>query len=211
MRRRPVSPKTSHRSNRRSSLAGMRPRQSARTLNSLIGDELYPVVGVEGKLLASFDGLTMDGETVFEHKLWNEQLATQIEVGELEPAYYWQLEQQLHVSKAKRVIFVCSDGTPEKCVHMFYTPEPGRAARLLLGWQQFDADLCAWTAPAPELIVEKKAIMALPALSIQLVGKVSGKQPACLPGFRAGVYQSNQHRSQDGSGLCRRGADGQIL
>lgn len=150
-------------------------------IESLIGDELFPVVGVEGKLLASFDGLTMDGETVFEHKLWNEQLATQVEVGELEPAYYWQLEQQLHVSKAKRVIFVCSDGTPEKCVHMFYTPEQGRAAKLLLGWEQFDADLCAWTAPAPEPVVEKKAIMALPALSIQLVGEVTASN---LPAYR---------------------------
>lgn len=150
-------------------------------IEKLIDDELFPVVGVEGKLLASFDGLTMDGETAFEHKLWNEQLATQVEVGELGPAHYWQLEQQLHVSKAKRVIFVCSDGTPEKCVHMFYTPEPGRVEKLLLGWEQFDADLCAWTAPAPETVVEKKSLMALPALSIQLVGEVTASN---LPVYR---------------------------
>jgi predicted phage-related endonuclease len=155
-------------------------------IESLIGDELFPVVGAEGKLLASFDGVTMDGETVFEHKLWNEELATQVEVGELGPAHYWQLEQQLHVSKAKRVIFVCSDGTPEKCVHMFYTPEPGRAAKLLLGWEQFDADLCAWTAPAPEPVVEKKALMALPALSVALVGKVTTSN---LPAYRASALE----------------------
>lgn len=148
---------------------------------SVIGDELFPVVMEDGRLLASLDGITMDEETVFEHKLWNDALATQIEVGELEPHYYWQLEHQLHVSKAKRVIFVCSDGTPENCVHMFYEPVPGRAEKLLTGWNQFDADLCAYVAPAPDTILEKKALMALPALTVQLVGKVTTTN---LPAYR---------------------------
>lgn len=148
---------------------------------SILGDELFPVVAEEGRLLASLDGITMDDETIFEHKLWNEALATQIEVGELEPHYYWQLEHQLHVSKAKRVIFVCSDGTPNKCVHMFYEPVPGRVQTLLAGWNQFDADLCAYSAPVPDAITEKKALMALPALSVQLVGKVTTSN---LPAYR---------------------------
>jgi putative phage-type endonuclease len=148
---------------------------------SLIGDELFPVVLQEGSLLASLDGITMDDETIFEHKIWNDELAAQVKAGELTPHYFWQLEHQLHVSKAKRVIFVCSDGTPEKCVHMFYTPFQGRAEFLLTAWNQFDADLCAYTAPAPDPIVEKKALMALPSLSVQLVGKVTASN---LPAYR---------------------------
>ena len=31
----------------------------------------------------------------FEHKLWNETLAAQVRAGELDPHYYWQLEQQI--------------------------------------------------------------------------------------------------------------------
>lgn len=148
---------------------------------SLIGDELFPVVLQEGSLLASLDGITIDDETVFEHKIWNEELVAQVQTGELIPHYYWQLEHQLHVSKAKRVIFVCSDGTPKKCVHMFYEPVPGRAQFLVAAWDQFDSDLCAYSAPAPDPITEKKALMALPPLSVQLVGKVTASN---LPVYR---------------------------
>lgn len=147
----------------------------------MIGDELFPVVLEEGSLLASLDGITMDDDTLYEHKIWNEDLATQIEVGELTPHSYWQLEHQLYVSKAKRVIFVCSDGTPEKRVHMEYAPVPGRAEFLLAAWNQFDADLCAYRSPEPDPVVEKKALMALPALSVQLVGKVTTSN---LPAYR---------------------------
>lgn len=147
----------------------------------IVGGELFPVVMEEGRLLASLDGITMDDETVLEHKLWNDALAAQIKARELEPHYYWQLEQQLHVSGAKRAIFVCSDGTPEKCVHMFYEPVSGRIKTLLAGWEQFDKDLCAYSAPAADPVLEKKALMALPALSVQLVGKVTTSN---LPAYR---------------------------
>lgn len=153
---------------------------------SVIADELFPVVIEDGRLLASLDGITMDDETIFEHKLWSESLSTQIEVGELTPHYYWQLEHQLHVSKAKRVIFVCSDGTPDKCVHMFYTPVPGRAESLLAGWNQFDVDLCAYSLPAADPVLEKKALMALPALSVQLVGQVTTSN---LPAYRTSALE----------------------
>lgn len=100
----------------------------------MIGEELYPVVGTDGNLLASMDGATMLGETLFEHKLWNESLVAQVKAGELDPHYYWQLEQQLLVSGAERVIFVCSDGTAENFVHMEYRSVAGRAAQLVEGW-----------------------------------------------------------------------------
>ncbi|MFT0547892.1 hypothetical protein ACMHYO_16375 [Allopusillimonas ginsengisoli] len=48
------------------------------------------------------DGLTMLGDIVFEHKLWNEELAEQVRAGNLDPHYYWQLEQQLYVAEASR-------------------------------------------------------------------------------------------------------------
>lgn len=142
-------------------------------IESIIGDDLYPTTAVNGDKLASFDGMTMDERTLFEHKLWNEELAAAIKAGELDPMYYWQLEHQLAVDeKAERVIFVCSDGTPEKCVHMIYTPVPGRAAQLNAGWAQLKADVLAWVPPAAEVITEAKVIKALPALAVQLVGEV---------------------------------------
>ncbi|WP_202370382.1 YqaJ viral recombinase family protein [Pseudomonas sp. MWU318] len=139
----------------------------------MIGEELYPVVGTDGNLLASMDGATMLGETLFEHKLWNESLAAQVRAENLEPHYYWQLEQQLLVSGAERVIFVCSDGTPENFVHMEYRPVAGRAAQLVEGWKQFEADLANFElAEAPSIVVGK-APDELPALRIELTGMVT--------------------------------------
>ena len=140
---------------------------------ALIGEELYPIVATEGNLLASMDGATMLGETLFEHKLWNESVVAQVKAGDLAPHYYWQLEQQLLVSGAERVIFVCSDGTPENFVHMEYRPVAGRAAQLIEGWKQFEVDLANFEmADAPSIAVGK-APDELPALRIELTGMVT--------------------------------------
>ncbi|MDR8369281.1 YqaJ viral recombinase family protein [Pseudomonas lactis] len=140
---------------------------------ALIGEELYPIVATEGNLLASMDGATMLGETLFEHKLWSESVVAQMKAGDLAPHYYWQLEQQLLVSGAERVIFVCSDGTPENFVHMEYRAVAGRAAQLIEGWKQFEADLANFEmADAPSIVVGKTPD-ELPALRIELTGMVT--------------------------------------
>ena len=41
----------------------------------IIGEELYPVVGSNGKFAASFDGVAMLGDVIFEHKTLNAALA----------------------------------------------------------------------------------------------------------------------------------------
>ena len=91
----------------------------------------------------------------------------------LDPHYYWQLEQQLLVSGAEKVIFVCSDGTEENFVSMEYALVPGRAATLVAGWKQFQADLQDFT-PA-EVVPEAvgKTPESLPALRIEVTGMVT--------------------------------------
>lgn len=143
-------------------------------VEEMIGEELYPVVGTEGNLLASLDGATMLGETIFEHKLWNDSLAAQVRAGELEPHYYWQLEQQLLVSGAEKAIFVCSDGTRDNFVSMEYRPVPGRAEQLVAGWKQFEADLAEFVQAEAAPMVIGKAPDELPALRIELTGMVTG-------------------------------------
>lgn len=143
-------------------------------LESELGEELYPATGTDetGYLLASFDGITMDGETGFEHKLWNEELAAHVRAGQLPPMYFWQLEQQCFIAGLKRVIFVVSDGTPERWERLDYAPVPGRSGQLLAGWRQFEEDVKNYqhveALPPPT----GKALMALPALTVQLVGEV---------------------------------------
>lgn len=142
-------------------------------LEARIGEDLFPVVGTEGDLLASLDGCTILGDVLFEHKMWNEQLAAEVRAGVLDPHYYWQLEQQLLVSGAEKVIFVCSDGTEENFVSMEYVPVTGRAATLVAGWKQFQADLLDFT-PA-EVVPEAvgKTPESLPALRIEVTGMVT--------------------------------------
>lgn len=146
--------------------------------DEILGEELYPVTGsleVEGlPLLASFDGLTIDESIGFEHKLWNEKLAVACRTSELEPHYYWQLEQQLLISGAERIIFATSDGTDKNLVWMDYFPVDGRREQLIAGWQQFKIDLANYVAPeaeAPKAIAEP--VETLPAItySTQFNGK----------------------------------------
>ncbi len=139
----------------------------------MIGEDLFPVVGTEGNLLASMDGMTMLGETLFEHKLWNESLAAQVRAGELEPHYYWQLEQQLLVSGAEKAIFVCSDGTEANFVSLEYFPVAGRAAQLVEGWKQFEADLASFEPVAAVAEVVGNTPETLPALRIEVTGMVT--------------------------------------
>lgn len=151
-------------------------------VEEMLGEELYPIVGTSGNLLASMDGATMLGDTLFEHKLWNQSVVTQIRTGDLEPHYYWQLEQQLLVSGAERVIFVCSDGTRANFEHLEYRPVEGRREQLIAGWAQFEEDLGNFEVKETKVEVIGAAPDQLPALRIDVTGMVTASN---LDAFKA--------------------------
>lgn len=160
-------------------------------IESIIGEELYPVVGTKDKYLASMDGMSMLGDVIFEHKLWNAELVEQVKAGDLSPAYYWQLEQQLLVSGAQYVIFVCSDGTEENMVRMDYHPVPGRVEQLIAGWKQFEQDLVEFEAPKPKQIdATGRAPESLPALRIEVTGMVTNSNLAAFKSHALSVIGS---------------------
>ena len=144
----------------------------------LDGADLSPVTGsieIDGlKLLASFDGLTFDRVDGYEHKLFNNSLAKLIEFeGEPGPAHYWQLEHQLLVSSAQRILFVTSDGTRDCMAHCFYESKPERRAQLIAGWKQFAEDLAAYRPePVAAAKPEGRTPENLPALHIEVSGQV---------------------------------------
>lgn len=142
-------------------------------IEAQLGEDLFPVVATEGKLLASVDGMDMLGTVLFEHKLWNEGLAAQVRAGELAPHYYWQLEQQLLVTGAERAIFVCSDGTEDNLVQLEYRPVAGRREELIFGWAQFEQDLAAFTPAETKVEAVGRTPDALPALRIEVTGMVT--------------------------------------
>jgi len=145
-------------------------------------DDLPPIVGsleVEGLLLlASFDGLTEDHVTAWEHKMWNDTLAENVRNSVLEPHYYWQLEHQLLVSKADVCIFNVSDGTENNNVSMSYESVPERREKLIAGWKQFVIDLEAYELKAKTEVLVAQKIKELPLLEISLVGEVSNSNLA---------------------------------
>lgn len=154
---------------------------SSRTIvEKMIDQELYPATATddEGYLLASFDGVTMLQDVLYEHKMWNEKLAQAVRDENLDPEYYWQLEQQLLVSGAEYVCFTVSDGTRNNFVCMDYYPVEGRAEQLLAGWAQFDKDLAKYVPVEAKEVAVAKTIKSLPALSIQLTGEVSSSNLA---------------------------------
>lgn len=155
-------------------------------VEEMLGEELYPIVGTSGNLLASMDGATMLGDTLFEHKLWNQGVVAQIRAGELQPHYYWQLEQQLLVSGAERVIFVCSDGTKTNFEHLEYRPVAGRREQLVAGWAQFEEDLGAFEVKEAKAEVIGAAPDQLPALRIEVTGMVTASN---LDAFKSHALQ----------------------
>lgn len=151
----------------------------------IIGEELYPMVGSNGKLSASFDGLTASDDICFEHKTLNEELRNVLINNQPLPlAYRVQMQQQLMVCGASKALFMASKWAGDVLVeeyHCWYYPDSELAAQIEAGWAQFEKDLAAYV---PVKVAEKSqpdAIMTLPALAIQIRGEVVNSN---LPAFR---------------------------
>lgn len=138
-----------------------------------LGEDLYPVTYSLGKLSASLDGITMDEETAFEHKQWNAELAAAVRSGDVPDSHMPQCQQILLVSGAKRVIFVVSDGTRDRFEATEVLPDPAWFERIRAGWEQFEKDLAEYVPIVDEAKPVGKTPETLPALRIELTGKVT--------------------------------------
>lgn len=164
---------------------GHRFEELARPLaEQIIGEELYPCVGTDGRLSASFDGLTLTGDTAFEHKMLNASLRAALADGgdDLPSHYQVQMEQQLLVSGAERVLFMASlwdaEGTMIEHNFCWYTGSPALRAQILAGWEQLAADVAAYQPEASAPTATGRAPDALPALRIELTGMVTASNLA---------------------------------
>ena len=171
---------------------GHRAEALARPLaEKIIGDDLYPVTGTEGRLSASFDGLTLDEQTGFEHKALNADLREcfrQIDTiapehreaaagFELPLHHRVQMEQQLHVSGAERILFMASewdaDGDLVEERHCWYYPDDELRGAILAGWAQLEHDLQNYKPEPVEVKPAGRAPETLPALHIEVTGAVT--------------------------------------
>lgn len=153
----------------------------------IVGEDLYPCVGVDGRFSASFDGLTIDDGTAFEHKTLGENLRSLMDNADFTGAdlpeqYRVQMEQQCMVSGARRVLFMATRWEGETLVEKlwcWYTPDSELRARIVAGWEQFEKDLAAYQ---PEQTQAPKPVgrtpETLPALRIEARGMVTASNLA---------------------------------
>lgn len=174
--------------------AGHEAEAAARAIveRDIVCEELYPIVATDdaGRLLASSDGATMIGDVGFEHKLWNEELTASVRDGVVPESHRWQLDQQIHIFGFEKVLFVVSDGTPDRFVWCAYRTTPERIERLLAGWDQFERDLAEFV-PEPETVKPVgTAPDALPALRIEVTGMVTASNLAAFREHAMTVFGS---------------------
>ena len=165
----------------------------------IIGEELYPVVGSNGKFAASFDGMTMLGDVIFEHKTLNAALAA-IDPDEQLPLYYRiQMEHQLMVSGAEKCLFMASKwDAADQLIgesHRWHSPDLALRQRIVDGWAQFEKDLVGYVLPEAKPEAVGRAPDALPALRIELTGQVTTSN---LAEFRAHAQEVLAGIKRDG-------------
>ena len=155
-----------------------------------MGEELYPVVGVcaaHPKLAASFDGITMDGCVVWEHKTLNDTIRAAAAKGEIPEHHRAQLEHQLLVSGADKAIFFASNGTGEH-ISITYTSDPAMRKRILAGWRQFNQDLKTYEVPQEQVQAVGRTPENLPALRIEVTGQVTASNLADFKSHALAVF-----------------------
>ncbi len=118
-----------------------------------IGESLYNAVAISdtnSHIAASFDGITMDDSTIFEHKVYRDSKASKeryelAKNGKLLDMDMMQVQQQLLVSNADKCLFVVSDGTRENMAIVEVLPNKELQTEIIDGWEKFKKDVAEYT------------------------------------------------------------------
>lgn len=148
---------------------------------SIIGQDLYPVTGSEGKLSASFDGISMCESVIFEHKTLSNRIRAAKSASELPKDLRIQMEHQLHVSGAEKCLFMASlwdgDVLVEE-IHYWYMPDEDSRSRIIDGWVQLEKDLSEYQPTETTTAAVGRTPDSLPALRIEVTGMVTASNLA---------------------------------
>lgn len=162
-------------------------RKSAK---AIVGGDLYPVTGSLGRLSASFDGLTMMDDIVWEHKTLNDDIRAAATATDLGLHLRAQMEQQLYISGAGKALFTATRwddaGNLVEEKHFWYESDLELREKIIAGWQQFEADLHVYVPCEVTAKPIATPNITLPALVIQTRGEVLNTN---LPLFRQQAEQ----------------------
>ncbi len=151
-------------------------------IETMIGEELWPVTCESGNLSCSCDGLTLDNDIAWEHKQDSNALFSSVATGKMPEEHLPQCQQILMITGASKLIFTVSNGTPERMASLEVYPDPAWFERIKAGWVQFMLDLENYRHIEHAEKPQAEAIMQLPALSVQATGMVTHSN---LPEFKA--------------------------
>lgn len=143
---------------------------------SIIGEELSPVTGLNGKFSASFDGIVFDHSVCFEHKTLSDRIRAAKSASELPKDLRIQMEHQLLVSGAEKCLFMASkwnDGELVEEIHYWYMPDLESRERIVAGWEQFEKDLAAYVPTETIPAAVAAPIIDLPAIVITATGSLA--------------------------------------
>jgi putative phage-type endonuclease len=183
----------------------------------IVGEDLYPVTGsaefgLARALGASFDGLTMMEDTAYEHKTLNDEIRAALplegmnENATLPKLYRVQMEQQMMVSGARRVLFMASKWEQRHdesvCIeerHCWYYPDEALRAEILAGWKQLEADVAAYVPAVEVAEVVAAAQPTLPAVAVQVSGQIAVRDNLSVFGdaLKAYIERINKQPESD--------------
>jgi hypothetical protein len=109
-------------------------------------------------LLASPDGISADGKTLWEHKLYSQKKAD-ILTAKKWPHDIWQLEHQLLVTGADSVLYHLSDDTRDASA--WYRSRPDNRTALIQGWRRLLVDVAAYKASLAAQVSEPETALAV--------------------------------------------------
>lgn len=174
----------------------------------IIGEDLSPCVGTNGKYSASFDGITFMHDVAFEHKTLNDTLREAMFEGccgdALPLQYQIQMEHQAMVAGSiEKVLFMASKWDGDQLLeerHCWYYPNLELRAKIIAGWEQLEKDVAAYNPaaerPAPAVAAPMES---LPAVVVQVSGAltVGGNLDAFGAALRAFIERIPKKPSTD--------------
>jgi predicted phage-related endonuclease len=147
----------------------------------IIGTELYPVVATDdtGRYLASSDGVASNDGAItflpigFEHKAFNDALADQVRQGVVPASHSPQLDHQALVFGFEKILFMVSDGTPDRMAYCWYFPTQENIDALIAGWAQFQKDLENYQPSETKDLPKAEVTVDLPTLFVHAKGEIT--------------------------------------
>ena len=144
---------------------------------AIINDDLYPVVGSDGKFGASFDGLTLDHSINFEHKTLNKTTEMCETADDLPDMYHVQVQQQMLVSGAEKTLFMATRWSENDELidkrEFWIERDEAMIEAIKQGWEHFESELS--TYEHVEIIEKPKgaAVLDLPAVMVSVSGQIA--------------------------------------